>query len=48
MRNFDEGEETELQRNLNQIVRYFMILDDGTTDDKDRSWGREKYCRQEH
>ena len=48
VRNFDEGEETEVQRNLNQIVRYFMILDDGTTDDKDRSWGREKYCRQEH
>lgn len=39
MRNFDESEETKVQRNLNQIVRYFMFLDDRATDDKGKGWG---------
>lgn len=41
MRNFDESEETEVQRNVGRSVRYFIFLDDGAADNKGRSWGRE-------
>lgn len=47
VRNFDEGEGIKVQSHLNQVARYFIFLDDVATDNKGRSWGREKYCRQD-